>query len=161
MKQIVTKLQSALKPENVPVILDNKLEETDPETTVDYIGLAEDKIKREIESIDAAIIELKAIKGDLKQQGEVIKNGTRLWLDSHGIDKLKGHLISSITAFNPKEKEELIIDNEQALIDAGYFKVVLDTTAVENAIKEGKEVEGAHIQIVHQPESIRINRRRR
>ena len=161
MNQITTKLQSAITTEDVSAILDRKLEMTDPETTVDYVGLAEDKLSNEIESIDAAILELKAIKDDLKEQAEIIKNGTRVWFDSHGIDKLKGHLVSSITLFNPKEKEELIIDNDQALIDAGYFKVMLDKTAVKNAIREGKRVDGAHLITVYQPESIKINRRRK
>ncbi len=59
-----------------------------------------------------------------------------------------------------KEKTTVIIDNEEALINAGYFKAALDKTEVKNAILNGVELEGAHLEIEHQEPTIKINKKR-
>jgi len=61
---------------------------------------------------------------------------------------------------NPKSKEELIVINEESLINAGYFKQVLDKTAVKNAILAGDIIEGATIEVTHQEDSLTIYKKK-
>lgn len=154
-----TKLQTA-RPEEIAAILDAKLEATSSQGVADYIGQANDNIADAIARTEKAETVLKAIRTEAEKQLEIIKEGSAAWLLDCGVEKLSGDVVSSVSVSKRAAKEELVITDEEHLINIGYFKTTLDKTAVKNAIKEGEEIEGAHIEVTHLPESTRINRRR-
>ena len=69
--------------------------------------------------------------------------------------------VSSISISSSKPKNELKVINEESLINQGYFKTVLDKTAVKNAILDGVEIEGAEITIIYEEDKIRVNSRKK
>ena len=89
-------------------------------------------------------------------------------LTSFGIEKLEGVQVSSITITPAKEtsKTNIRILDADALIHAGYFTVVVDEKAVEEALysaDQRHEVEAyveAGIKTSTKPASIRINKRK-
>jgi len=158
MNSYETKLQTADVSE-ISAILDAKLEATSPNGVADYVGLAIDNIKVQIERIKQAEKELKAIRAQAEQQLDLVGEGVAEWLADAGIDKLNGDYVSSISISSRKEKEELSIINEESLINRGYFKTVLDKTAVKNAVKNGIITDDASISITHLPDTTRVNKR--
>ena len=87
---------------------------------------------------------------------------------SFGVEKLEGVMVSSISMQEAKEasKMSLEIINPDALIHAGYFDVIVDKKAVEDALysaDQRHEVEAyvsTRIETVHKPSTIRINKRK-
>jgi hypothetical protein len=154
-----TKLQTAQRSE-VSAILDAKLEATSPQGVADYVGLAYDNIKDQIERIKSAESELKAIRKLAEDQLELIGEGVAEWLSDAGVEKLAGDRISSISVSERNPSELLVVTDEESLINRGYFKTVLDKTAVKNAVKEGVVDDGAHIERIHLANTVRINKRR-
>jgi len=159
LKRYETKLENA-DIKDFCAILDKKLEDTSPEEVVDYVAFAIDNIDGQIERIKDAQKRLAQLKKDVEGQKENIKIGGAKWLQSAGIDKLKGLVTSSMTIYTPAERKEVVVDNEDALINAGYFKQVLDKTAVKKAILADEKVEGAHIEITHREAELKINKAR-
>ena len=156
-KTYETRLETA-NIENIPAILDAKLAATSPESVVDYIAFALDNIDAQIEKIKDAQAKLTRLKKDAEHQAETIKIGGAKWLEDAGVDKLKGLVTSSITILHPTPKKDVVIDNKEALINAGYFKTDVDKTAVKKAIMEGEEIEGAHLEIVHSENMLKVNK---
>lgn len=154
-----TKLETA-DSTNIIAILDAKLEATSPEGVVDYVSFAIDNLDSQVQRMKAAIAELQGLCKVAEKQKELIKVGGALWLSQSGIDKLSGDIVSSMSIYTPKSKENLIIHNEEALINQGYFKTVVDKTAVKQAILNGVEVEGAEIEVIHEGDTLKINKRR-
>jgi len=105
--------------------------------------------------------EIKERKKAIDEQIELIKIGSAEWLEDAGVQKLNGDIVSSISITKPKDNIELVITDEDALINAGYFKMVLDKTLVKNAILDGLELEGAHLITTIVQDSIRINKRKK
>lgn len=159
LTQLTTKLETASR-EDIAPILDKKAMKQGATQAVDYVGFALENIENSIERIDNAIKELQAIKKEAQAQMELIKVGVSDWLTSNGIDKLNGDRISSISVFDKKESSELVIDNEEAVINAGFFKMSVDKTATKQALLNGINVEGAHIEITYNEPSIRLNKKR-
>jgi Siphovirus Gp157 len=159
LTQITTKLETAQR-EDIAPILDKKAMEQGATQAVDYVGFALENIENSIERIDSAIKELQAIKKEAQAQMELIKIGVSDWLTSNGVEKLQGDRISSISVFYKKETSELVIDNEEAVINSGFFKMTIDKTASKQALLNGIDVEGAHIEITHNEPSIRLNKKR-
>lgn len=157
---IETKLETATKNE-VAAILDAKLQETTSFGIADYIEMSIGNLEARLDRIKQAEAELKAIKASTEEQINTIKEGVAEWLQDAGIDKLNGDRVSSVSVFERTAKEELIVTDEEALINLGYFKTVLDKTSVKNAIKDGAEIDGAHIDVTHHPVSLKVNRRRK
>ena len=155
-----TKLETA-DHTNIISILDAKLEATSPEGVVDYVSFALDNQDAKIDRMKLAIKELGYLIKLEEQQKEIIKLGTVVWLTESGINSLSGDIASSMKITQPKPKENLIVHNEEALINQGYFKTVLDKTAVKQAILDGVEVEGAEIEVVHQEETLTVYKRRK
>lgn len=156
-----TKLETVQEKEEISAILDAKLEATSPYQVVDYVSLAADNIEDAIKRIDEGIKELKAIKDAAKAQLEIIKEGTAEWLEEAGVDKLNGDIVSSISVSERKPKEEVVVTDEEAAINAGYFKTVVDKTSVKKALLDDEIIDFAHIDVTHLENSLRINKRRK
>lgn len=86
----------------------------------------------------------------------------------YGIDKLDGAGISSITftGATTQDKTKLIIDNKEALIEAGFYKKVVDEEMVMKYYTSDKYANilqtHAHIEVISTPKpaKIKINKRR-
>lgn len=155
-----TRLETAPLHE-ISATLDYKLKETSPEGVADYIGLSIQNIDDRLLRIKEAESQIKALKSELTSQIEVIKIGSAKWLNECGIDKLQGIYVSSVSVSSSKPKETLKVVNEESLINQGYFKTSLDSTAVKNAIKDGASVDGATIEVLHCEDKIRVNTRKK
>lgn len=134
-----------------------------------------DQIAEVFISIDAKINYIKEqqrLLASLKKQLELAKATAKVEvstaLTSFGVSKLEGLAISSITVSEATHttKATLEILDEDALITAGYYKVTVDTDAVEQALLSAdkrSEVEAyayMDIELVHKPATIRINKRK-
>lgn len=159
LKTIQTRLENADRDE-IAVILNDKAMTQGANATVDYIGFALENIESAKDRIKNAINELRQVSKGLDDQAEIIKAGVSDWMTSNGVEKLKGDRISSISVFDKKESKELVIDSEEAVINAGYFKMVADKTAAKEALLNGIAVDGCHIEITYQEPSIRLNKKR-
>ncbi len=118
------------------------------------------------------IKEQQKLLANLKKQLELAgSNGKELVakaIASFGISKIEGLAYSSITVSEATEKSssKLLVLNEKALLNAGFFTVVLDTDAVEKALlsadqrHEVEEYADIEINTVCKPSSIRINKRK-
>ena len=155
-----TKLEAISGNDDVLAILDAKLEATSPAQVVDYIGLADKHIEDKMSEIATAIKTLQELKKHEEARKDFIKEKCAEWLEGTGLDKLDGLIVSSITINETKPQENLIIENEDALINQGYFKTVLDKSKVKKALQEGVELEGASIEVVHVANKIRVNKKK-
>lgn len=159
LKTIQTKLETSSIDE-VVAILDRKVEEIGANGTADYVYRAINNIDSGLSRIKEAIAELKSIEKDMKEQKEIIKTGTSRWLSSNGVTKLQGDIVSSLTVSEKTSSYELIITNEESLINAGYFKMSVDETAVKNALLNDVKLEGAYLNVTHNEDTIKINKRK-
>lgn len=159
LKTIQTKLETSSIDE-VVAILDRKVEEIGANGTADYVYRAINNIDSGLSRIKEAIAELKSIEKDMKEQKEIIKTGTSRWLSSNGVTKLQGDIVSSLTVSEKTSSCELIITNAESLINAGYFKMSVDETAVKNALLNDVKLEGAYLNVTHNEDTIKINKRK-
>lgn len=126
-------------------------------------------------SIDAKIDYIKeqqTLLSNLKKQLELAKTYAKEevsnTLQSFGVSKLEGLKVSSITATKPTNKSvaKLEILNKDELLKLGYFKVILDEEAVEQALlsadkrPEVEEFADMKIETVSKKATIRINKRK-
>jgi len=134
----------------------------------DYIGFSVLSVDNRIQSIEEEIKELQELKKSLKTAKEIVlQTGAEIFLE-YGIDKLDGAGISSITftGATTADKNKLVIDNPDALIEAGFFKKVVDEEMViqfYTSEKYGHIIqEHAHIDVISTPKpaKIKINKRR-
>lgn len=158
IKQMTTSLEKMQQCEIIPY-LNALVERVGAFQTCDKIGFAMENIEASKARIAEAIKELQAIRKSLEQQEEIIKIETAKWLSENGVDRIEGDRISSITVYEKAQSQEVIIDDE-SLIDVSYCKLSVDKTKVKKAINEGIEVAGAHLETVHNENSIRINRKK-
>jgi hypothetical protein len=95
----------------------------------DYIGYSIIGLDEKIQSVDEQIKELQAVKKRLKEAKEIALTVGAEVLTQYGIDKLEGTGISSMTVTQSKSSAdtELVILDEAALIELGYYIKVLDT----------------------------------
>lgn len=159
LKTLQTKLETAPVHE-IGAILDIKVGQVGANGTADYIGLAIENIDTSIARIDDAIKELQSIKKDMKSQQETIKIGASKWLSDNGIEKLQGDRISSVSVSSKKENIELIVTNEEACINAGHFKTVIDKTSLKNALLDGANIDGAELEVTYSEDTLRVNKRK-
>ena len=111
---------------------------------------------------------LQQIKKQLETSRSNAKEQVAKALTSFGVEKLEGVQVSSIsiTPASDKSVSHIEILNEDELIKAGYFSVVVDMEAVEEALysaDQRHEVEAyvnTRIETVHKPSTIRINKRK-
>ncbi len=134
-----------------------------------------DTISEIFTSIDSKIDYIKEqqkLLANLKKQLELARSNGKEQvakaLSSFGIRKIEGLAYSSITVSEATQKinSKLLILNEKALLHAGFFTVVLDTKAVEEALlsadqrHEVEEFADMEISTIDKPTSIRINKRK-
>jgi len=156
-----TKLETA-KIENIGAILDAKLEATSPEQLTDYVAFGIDNLEATKQRMKDAEAELKAMRAEIDNQIEIVKTGVADWLMDTGITSLKGDRTSSMKVIEPKSGEVLkITTNEDALINQGYFKTSVDKTAIKKALLQGREVDGAELEVTHVESSLTIYKKRR
>jgi len=134
----------------------------------DYIGFSILSIDSKVASLDEEIKELQTLKKNLKSAKTIaLAVGAEVFA-SYGIDKLEGAGISSITVNkpNPTSKVKLTIHNEYNLIDAGFYRKVIDEDAVLEFYNSGKCLETINanctveiIRDVKEPK-LKINKRR-
>ncbi len=161
LKQYYNKLENVNDAESIEAILQAKLEATSSQRVVDYVGLSVSNLEAKIERIKQAEKEMKALKAETQSQVDLIKGGVAKWLSESGVEKLDGDIVSSMKVVTPKASEELIITtDEDSLINQGFFKAALDKTAIKNAILNGTDVEGAHIEVTHKEDTITIYKKR-
>lgn len=135
----------------------------------DYIGFSVLSIDKRIESIDEEIKELQELIKSLNKAAKdiVLETGAEVFIE-YGIDKLDGGGISSITftGATTSDKTKLIIENREALIEAGFFKKVVDEEMVlhyytsdkyANIIQENSSLE---VISIPRPAKIKVNKRR-
>lgn len=159
LKTLQTKLETA-SIEEISAVLDWKASEVGASGTADYIARAIENIDSGITRIDDAIKELNAIKKDMKSQQETIKIGASKWLSDNGIEKLQGDRISSIIVSPKTEKIELIVTNEEACINAGHFKTVIDKTSLKQALLDGANIDGAELEVTYSEDTLRVSKRK-
>ena len=147
---------------SVSEILDEKLKATSPEQTADYVGFALDNLTSNIDRAKQAKKELDAYIKEQTNIIETIKEETATWLADSGIDKLEGMRISSLTTYEPKPSEKLIIHSKSYfLYNPEFVKVSLDETKIKEFISgEIDYSEYAEIETTHKQPLIKINRRR-
>ena len=101
----------------------------------DYIGFSIANIDAKVASIDDELKELQALKKKLKLAKDIaLRIGAEVFAE-YGIDKLEGAGISSITVTkeSTKSKQSIEIIDEEALIDLGYYNMIVDTDAIAKA----------------------------
>lgn len=94
-----------------------------------------------VQSLDDQIKELQVVKKRLKEAKEIALTIGAEVLTQYGIDKLEGTGISSITLTPAKESvtTELIIHDESALMELGYYYKILDTARVMEEFTKADE----------------------
>lgn len=98
-----------------------------------------------IEGIKSEIERLKARKESSEKAIERMKESMLNALEIFGINKIEAGTFKIGT----RKSQAVEIDDENIVPDAYKIETVttkVDKTAIKNAIKEGKEVEGAHIK---------------
>ncbi|WP_415405748.1 siphovirus Gp157 family protein [Sulfurovum sp. CS9] len=134
----------------------------------DYIGFSVLSIDKRIESIEEEIKELQELKKSLKTAKElVLTTGAEVFTE-YGIDKLDGAGISSITftGATTSDKTKLIIEDREALIEAGFYKKVLDEEMLRDLYhtSQYKDIIQSYTRLdvtsTPKPAKIKINKRR-
>jgi len=142
--------------------------ERDHTRKADYIGFSLLSFDHSIQSIDEEIKELQQLKKRLKEAKELaLITGAEVFTQ-YGIDKLDGAGISSITLTRATtvNKTKLIIENPEALIEAGFYKKVLDEEMIRDLYDNPKyrEIIHQYARLEHEsvprPAKLRVNKRR-
>ena len=134
----------------------------------DYIGLSLNEIKSKIDTLTSDISDLQALKKKLNSALEIAKELTANVFLENGIDRIDGNIISSLTLTNAtsKNKDEILIKDENALINLGYVKFSVDYEAIEKALqtKEGKKELKKFVEVtpitISTPAKIKVNTKR-
>jgi len=134
----------------------------------DYIALSILEIQNKIDYLAEDIKEMTALKKSLTNAKAIALEATASVLAEYGIDRLDGTAVSSITITPPtsKLKETLTIINADALIQLGYFKVIVDEQSVNEAMStlEGMNEIDKYVEVgvdkTATPARIKVNSRR-
>ncbi len=102
----------------------------------DYIGLSIQELQNKIDYLSEDIKEMSALKKSLTEAKTHAIEAAASVLSEYGIDRLDGAMLSSITITPKKTKltETFKIIDPQALIQLGYYSVVVDEKAVREAM---------------------------
>ena len=134
----------------------------------DYIGLSIKEIDNKISYINDDIKELQALKKNLTLAKTTALEATAEVLAEYGIDRLDGTAISSITITPPKTKlkKTFKITDADALIKLGFYSVVVDESAVKDAMLTVEGVDSidkfVEVGVVKEmtPAKIKVNAKR-
>ena len=128
--------------EEISKALDVTREEFDGKA-VSLIKLS-DKFNADVSVIDSEIARLTALKKSYKKSADRLKNGVTNAMRTLGIDEIR----TSTMRLSFRKSEETVIDN-LVFVPEEYLKIKWepDKTAIKKAIKDGKEVQGAHLEI--------------
>ena len=134
-----------------------------------------DRVAEAFVSLDVKIDYIKEqqrLLASLKKQLELAKSSAKVEVSnaliSLGVTKIEGLAISSITATKGTDRgvAKLAILDEDELLNRGFFKVELDTEAIEKALlsadqrHEVEQFADMKIELAHKPATIRINKRK-
>jgi hypothetical protein len=94
----------------------------------DYIGYSINSIDEKIKAIDEEIKMLRTYKQKLKDAKDLAVTVGAEVFESYGISKIEGNGISSITTTTGTKTSKLAItiEDEDQLIEQGYYKKVID-----------------------------------
>ena len=135
----------------------------------DYIGFSILSIDAKVTSLDEEIKELQQLKKSLKSAKDIALTVGAKVLQEYGIDKIEGAGISSITLTKEtsKVKRHLDILDTNALIQAGFYKIIVDEDAVLKAYDSNDHEKLQvieHVSLVAEeiitPSKLKINKRR-
>ncbi len=134
----------------------------------DYIGFSALSIDTRIQSLDEEIKELQQLKKSLKTAKEIVLTTGAEIFTEYGIEKLDGAGISSITLSKATttDKTKLVIENPEALIEAGFFKKVVDEERVAQCYSDAqysniiKAYTYLDVTSTPKPAKLKINKRR-
>lgn len=133
----------------------------------DYIGLSIKELDNKISYIADDIRELQTLKKNLTNAKTTALEATATVLAEYGIDRLDGTSISSITV-TPKKtklKETFKVTNSEALIQLGFYTVIVDEQSVkaEMLTVEGMDKIDAFVEVgvisEEVPARIKVNAR--
>ena len=134
----------------------------------DYLGYSILNIDAKLHLLEEEIKELRHLKEHLNSAKSLaLEVGAELF-GEYGINKLEGAGISSITVYQPLHAPKLTItvNNEQALIKAGFVKEVVDVASIKEAYESGqyKKLIEEHCEVSYDvkedPKRLKINKRR-
>jgi len=134
----------------------------------DYIGYSINSIDEKIKMIDEEMNQLKEYKAKLKSAKDIALSVGAEVFESYGISKIEGNGISSITLTKAASttKRSVTVTNEQALIDGGIYKKVVDMDLLKNYYERGeyKEFIESNTFIedttISKPSKLKVNKRR-
>ena len=134
----------------------------------DYVGLSLLELQSKIDTLTQDIQELQKLKKRLSEASEIAKEVIASIFVIHGIDRIDGNILSSLTLTpeTSKTKLSLKILDEEAVMCLGYIKVEPDLTAIEKAMMsiEGIEELDAFVtiesSIITTPARIKVNTKR-
>jgi len=147
--------------EEIIDVLNYKLEEVGVSGTTDYIGLTLELLEDQKERLKVAIKDLQAMVKQADGRALIIKEEVNKLLETNGIDRIEGDRVSSITTFQPKPKEKLIVHDKEAVIEMGFIKTAIDETKLKQEIHKYPETfkDIAELEVVHVQPTVRINKR--
>ena len=134
----------------------------------DYLGYSILNLDAKLSLLEEEIKELRHLKEHLTNaKALALEVGAELFSE-YGISKLEGAGISSISVYQPLHAPKLTItvNNEQALIKAGFVKEVVDIASIKEAYESGqyKKLIEEHctvtFDIKEEPKRLKINKRR-
>ena len=134
----------------------------------DYIGYSIASIDNKVSLLDDEIKYLQEYEKRLKSAKDITLSVGANVFEQYGITKIEGGGISSITLTKATStsKHQLNIINEQALIDGGFYKKVVDTAKIQSSYinDEYKEFIEANTTLetitTTKPAKLRINKRK-
>ena len=134
----------------------------------DYLGYSILNLDAKLHLLEDEIKELRHLKEHLTSAKSLaLEVGAELFSE-YGINKLEGAGISSITVYQPLHAPKLTItvNNEQALIKAGFVKEVVDVASIKEAYESGqyKKLIEEHCTVTFEAKEeskrLKINKRR-
>ncbi len=134
----------------------------------DHIGYSIASIDDKVSLLDDEIKQIQEYKKKLKDAKEIAVTVGAGVFNTYGISKIEGGGISSITTSKAMSASKLniVVVNEQALIDGGFYKKVIDTAKIQKSYFDGdyKEFIEANVELqtitTTKPSKLRINKRR-
>lgn len=137
-------------------------------TKTDYIAYSIISIDEKIAILDEQLQDLQEYKKKLKAAKDIVLTTGAEIFNEYGISKIEGGAFSSITTTKQttSSKLQITVMNEQALIQGGIYKKVVDTKLLEEYYQnnEYKKLieENTSIQTITtiKPSQLKINKRR-